>query len=215
MPPERQRRPGGGGAADAVKADRGTFGSAFPPTPQVLDDLGHRLPRHRARVEGAPRLARPSWHRSPVPRAGRSRRRERAHHPLVLPRPRVRDRDRARQAHGLLAVLLAPRHRQGAARQRFRQFRGGGGRNPVDPGRRRWQRADGWRQRTRHAAGAGRAPVRPIRAHQHPRGLRGARSRRPRERLAGDHGAAVRLRSRGGRTHDHQPGRSSTPSRCA
>jgi hypothetical protein len=28
-----------------------------------LDDLGHRLPQHRARVEGAPKLARPSSNR--------------------------------------------------------------------------------------------------------------------------------------------------------
>ena len=52
----------------------------------------------------------------------------------------------------------------------------------VDRHRPRGQRARGRRQRTGHVAGAGRAAVRPIGAHQHPRGLRGARSRQPGQR---------------------------------
>jgi hypothetical protein len=62
MPPERQRAPGAGLAADAIEADRAAEYATIRRPRQIVDDLGYCLPQHRARVEGAPKLARPSWH---------------------------------------------------------------------------------------------------------------------------------------------------------
>jgi hypothetical protein len=54
-------------AREAGAASRQNSSDADPtrpaPVPQVFDIDGHRLPQHRARVEGAPKLARPSSHR--------------------------------------------------------------------------------------------------------------------------------------------------------
>ena len=63
MRPERQRAPGVGLAADAIEADRAAEYATIRRPRQIVDDLRHRLPQHRARVEGAPKLAWPSWHR--------------------------------------------------------------------------------------------------------------------------------------------------------
>jgi len=65
-PPGTRSRPLGaipGAAADAYKADRTAVSTTTRYPAQLLDDLGHRLPLRRSPVVGAPRLARPSWHR--------------------------------------------------------------------------------------------------------------------------------------------------------
>ena len=62
-PPDAERRPGGGGAAQTLGKIDAADDSTRYRRPQLFDDLGHRLPARRWAIEGAPARAVPGWYR--------------------------------------------------------------------------------------------------------------------------------------------------------
>ena len=196
-PPESERGPRQALAAmTRIRRSLTKIGATTPSpsNPSSSAHLAHRC--HHAR---------PTLVASAV--AARGHGHERARSCRSVARPRVRDRDRARQAHGLRAPATgcAPPLKELIDNALDACEEAG-----VDPEitvTRRRQRAHGHRQRAGHAAGAGRAPVHPLRAHQHPRGLRRARPRRPGQRPPVIMALPFGFGREEAGHHDHQPRR--------